>query len=161
LTDTVTVTIAGVPDGASLSAGTDQGGGVWNLTQAELSGLTVAPPANSDADFTLHVTATATHQAGGSDTQSHDLAVTLAPVADPPTLCCADVSGPPNPAISLAIPAGLGDPDGSETLTLRFTGVPAGATFSLGSDQGGGVWQIDNAQSVDLSTLTVTPPTNS
>jgi hypothetical protein len=161
VTDTVTVDIAGVPLGATLSAGANQGGGVWHLTQAQLAGLTITPPANSDADFTLGVTATAAHQAGGNDIQSHNLAVTVAGVADAPSFSCADVEGNPNSAIALDITAGLGDTDGSESLTLRFTGVPTGATLSFGSDQGGNVWQIDNAQSLDLSTLTITPQAGS
>src|SRR5207247_436877 len=45
------VTIAGVPTGASLSAGTDKGNGTWTLVPAQLSGLTLTPAANSDADF--------------------------------------------------------------------------------------------------------------
>jgi len=160
-TDTVTVTIAGVPAGATLSAGIDQGGGTWALSVAQLAGLTITPPTNRDADFTLTVTATAEHQAGGSFTQSQDLAVTVDPVADAPSLSFDDVSGDPDTAITLNVTAGLGDPDGSESLTLRFTGVPAGAVLSLGSDQGGGVWQIDGAQALNLSALTITPPAGS
>jgi large repetitive protein len=44
--------ISGVPSGAVLSAGTDNGDGSWTLTSAQLSGLTITPPANSDGDFT-------------------------------------------------------------------------------------------------------------
>ena len=37
-TETVqSITITGVPDGATLSAGTDNGGGSWTLTPAQLS----------------------------------------------------------------------------------------------------------------------------
>ena len=54
----LSITISGVPSGAVLSAGTDNGDGSWTLTPEQLSGLTITPPANSDADFTLTVTAT-------------------------------------------------------------------------------------------------------
>jgi hypothetical protein len=101
------------------------------------------------------VTATATHQAGGSDSQTHDLA---SPSRASPTRrasACATCRGNPNTAIPLDITAGLGDQDGSETLTLALHRRARGeSASSLGSDQGGGVWQIDNAQSLDLSTLT-------
>ena len=62
LTDTdgsesLSIVISGVPTGANLSAGTDNGDGTWTLTQGQLSGLTLTPPSDSDTDFTLTVTA--------------------------------------------------------------------------------------------------------
>ncbi|MEQ9642146.1 MAG: hypothetical protein RIM84_19130 [Alphaproteobacteria bacterium] len=53
------VTIAGVPDGAMLSAGTDNGDGTWTLTPDQLAGLTLTPPDGSQSDFSLSVTAEA------------------------------------------------------------------------------------------------------
>ena len=53
--------------------------------------------------------------------------------------------------------AALADTDGSEELTLTLSGFPAGATFNLGAADGGD-WVIENAESLDLSTLTMTPP---
>jgi len=64
--ESLSITIAGVPAGASLSAGTDVGNGLWTLTPAQLQGLTITPPAGGDADFTLTVTATSTESANGS-----------------------------------------------------------------------------------------------
>ncbi len=52
------IVIAGVPEGASLSAGTDNGDGSWTLTEADLPGLTVTPAHNSSDDFTLTYTVT-------------------------------------------------------------------------------------------------------
>ncbi|UTW45774.1 VCBS domain-containing protein [bacterium SCSIO 12696] len=57
--------------------------------------------------------------------------------------------------IPLAIGAALADTDGSETLALQVSGVPAGATLSAGTDLGGGVWSLSAA---DLSGLTINPP---
>src|SRR5262245_53789885 len=51
------VTISGVPAGATLSAGTPAGAGTFVLTPAQLAGLSITPPPDSDADFTLGVTA--------------------------------------------------------------------------------------------------------
>ncbi|MBF0444658.1 MAG: hypothetical protein HQL68_03650, partial [Magnetococcales bacterium] len=70
LTDTdgsesLSITIEGVPTGATLSNGTDNGDGTWSLVTADLDGLTVTPALNSDDNFTLTVTATSTEADGG------------------------------------------------------------------------------------------------
>src|SRR5262249_58089839 len=64
-----------------------------------------------------------------------------------------------NQPVTLAgvIAASLVDTDGSETLTVQISGVPAGATLSAGNNLGGGVWSVTAAQ---LASLTMTPPTN-
>ena len=49
--ETLSITIADVPTGATLSAGTDNGNGTWTLNPGELNGLTITPPADSDVDF--------------------------------------------------------------------------------------------------------------
>src|SRR5437016_4028412 len=73
--ETLRVTVAGVPIGATLSAGTNNGNGTWTLNSTQLSGLTIKPPLNSDAAFTLTVTATSTESNGGNT------ASTVAPLA--------------------------------------------------------------------------------
>jgi Ca2+-binding RTX toxin-like protein len=83
-TTDVSILISGVPAGASLSAGTNLGGGTWSLTVGQLSGLKLTPPGNSGVDFDLTVTATGS---GGSTTAS--LPVVLAAVADAPKLSVA------------------------------------------------------------------------
>ena len=76
--ETLTLTISGVPVGATLSAGTDQGGGVWSLTgltQAQLDALSITPPADFSGTFNLTVTATATEGAtvaGGGEINEAD-----------------------------------------------------------------------------------------
>src|SRR6185503_1505743 len=70
LTDTdgsesLEIRIEGMPVGATLSAGVNQGGGVWSLTATQLTNLTLAPRPDSDADFTLNVRAIATERNGG------------------------------------------------------------------------------------------------
>ena len=155
--ETLSVTIAGVPTGATLSAGTDNGDGTWTLSGGDLDGLTITPPANSDVDFTLSVTATTTD---GTDTATTTgtMAVSVAPDADAPTLTVADVSGTEDTAIPLNIAAGLTDTDGSETLSVTIAGVPTGATLSAGTDNGDGTWTLSGG---DLDGLTITPPANS
>jgi Ca2+-binding RTX toxin-like protein len=77
----VSILISGVPAGASLSAGTNLGGGTWSLTVGQLTGLKLTPPANSGADFALTVTATGN---GGSTTTL--LPVAVAAMADAPKM---------------------------------------------------------------------------
>src|SRR5262249_3696240 len=62
----VTVTITGVPPGATFSAGTNNGNGSWSFTQAQLMGLTVTVP--TGGLLSLGVTATASFPGGGPTT---------------------------------------------------------------------------------------------
>ena len=80
----VTITISGVPAGATLSAGTNLGDGVWSLTMAQLTNLKLTPPKNSGVDFHLTVTAT-----GSGGLATIELPVKVAAVADAPTLSVA------------------------------------------------------------------------
>ena len=154
----LSITISGIPTGATLSAGTDNGDGSWTLTSAQLSGLTVTPPSDSSSDFTLTVTATAT-DAGSTADSVQTLSVTVNPVADTPTLSVAAASGSEDTAISLSLSAALSDTDGSESLgAIVISGVPTGATLSAGTDNGDGSWTLTSAQ---LSGLSITPPSDS
>src|SRR6185312_15511704 len=64
--ETLSIQISGVPAGATLSAGTNLGGGNWSLTAAQLVGLTMTPPTNFTGTINLGVTATSTETANGS-----------------------------------------------------------------------------------------------
>ena len=149
--ETLTVTISGVPDGATLSAGTDNGDGTWTLSSGDLEGLTITPAGDFSGSFDLGVTA---QSADGEDvaTTSGSITVDVAGVADAPTLDVADVSGSEDTAIALDIDAGL--TDSSETLTVTISGVPDGATLSAGTDNGDGTWTLSSG---DLEGLTITP----
>ncbi|CAM3485552.1 beta strand repeat-containing protein [Thalassospira profundimaris] len=150
--ETMTVTISGVPDGATLSAGNDNGDGTWSLSSAQLEGLTITPPDDFSGSFELGVTATS---ADGSDvaTTTDSITVDVTGVADAPTLDVSDASGNEDGAIALSIDAGL--TDSSETLNVTISGVPDGATLSAGVDNGDGTWTLSSEQ---LADLTITPP---
>ena len=150
---TLEVEISGVPDGAVLSAGTDNGDGTWTLTPAQLEGLTITPPEHDDADFTLTVTATDSE----SNETTQTLEVVVTGVADSPTVSVADVTGAEDTAIPLDVSAALVDTDGSETLGVVIDGVPSGASLSAGTNNGDGSWTLTPAQ---LDGLTITPATN-
>src|SRR5690606_39778090 len=124
--ESLSITISGVPDGAELSAGTDNGDGTWTLSADDLDGLTITPPANSDADFQLTVTATST-DGGDTATTVGTIDVSVAADADAPTLTVQDASGTEDQPIALDIASGLTDLDGSESLSITISGVPDGA----------------------------------
>jgi len=151
------VTITGVPSGALLSAGTNNGNGTWSVAVADLPGLTITPPADSDTDFTLGVSVTSTEAANGDTATSvASIDVTVNAVADTPTLTGQDTWGTFLTPIPLDITTALVDLDGSESLSaVTISGVPLGSVLSAGVNNGNGTWSVDVA---DLNGLTITPP---
>src|SRR5439155_830075 len=89
--ETLSLQIGGIPVGATLTDGTHTftatpGNTVANVTGWTLSSLTIIPPANSDADFALTVTATSTESSNGDSASTvASLPVTVIAVADAPT----------------------------------------------------------------------------
>ena len=157
--ETLSITISGIPGGAILSAGSDNGDGSWTLTPAQLEGLTITPPPNSDGDFTLTITATSTESTGGETASvSAELPVIVSAVADAPTLDVGLAAGAEDSAIPLDITSALNDIDGSEMLSITISNVPSGAVLSAGTDNADGTWTLTPAQ---LQGLTITPPPNS
>ncbi len=154
--ETLSVTIRGIPSGAALSAGTNNGNGVWVLTPAQLTGLTLTPPANFSGSFNLEISAISTE---GATTAHVDviLPVTVSGLADVPNLLVHAVSGNEDMPILLNISASLADLDGSESLTVMIGGVPLGASLSAGTNLGGGIWSLTQAQ---ISNLSLTPATH-
>ncbi|PKR47253.1 Ig-like domain-containing protein, partial [Thalassospira povalilytica] len=149
--EVLSITINGVPDGATLSAGTDNGDGTWTLNPDQLEGLTITPAEDFSGSFDLGVTATSTD---GEDvaTATGSITVDVVGVADAPTLNVTDASGSEDSAIALDIDAGL--TDSSEVLSVTISGIPDGATLSAGTDNGDGTWTLNPDQ---LEGLTITP----
>ncbi|MEJ1402892.1 MAG: cadherin domain-containing protein, partial [Candidatus Sedimenticola sp. (ex Thyasira tokunagai)] len=78
------ITVSGIPEEATLSAGTDNGDGSWSLTTDQIDGLTISVPSEGAEDFSLSVTATSTESEGGAQasvSQSVDVEVEV--VAEP------------------------------------------------------------------------------
>jgi len=82
--ENLSLTIRGVPLGASLNHGTAQSDGSWTLSAGDLSDLTLTPPPNSSAPINLEITATATGNDTTSATAVNTLHVTLNAVNDAP-----------------------------------------------------------------------------
>ncbi|MDP2071861.1 MAG: type I secretion C-terminal target domain-containing protein, partial [Methylotenera sp.] len=74
--ETLSVSISGVPAGALFSAGTDLGGGTWSFTSAQLNGLQLYPANGFTGTINLTETATSTELSNGS-TASTSMAVSL------------------------------------------------------------------------------------
>jgi hypothetical protein len=58
--ESATIQFLGLPPGTSLSAGTDAGGGTWELTEADFAGLTFTPPPGFAGAIRLTVLVTVT-----------------------------------------------------------------------------------------------------
>ena len=158
--DKVEIVISGVPAGAELSAGNDNGDGTWTLDPEDLEGLGVTPPPDSNDDFTMTVSVTVTDKESGDvKTDQAILNVDVTGVADAPTVTVTDVTGGEDAAIALGIGVALADTDGSESIiSVVISGVPADAIFSAGADDGSGNWTVPVG---DLAGLTVAPPADS
>ncbi|MEP2544627.1 MAG: hypothetical protein ABJI82_08175, partial [Alphaproteobacteria bacterium] len=80
----LSVTIGGVPEGANLSAGTDNGDGTWTVSGGDLEGLSLSVPFEDEVEaFDLTFTATATEQSNNSMATSAAVVVAAAAVVAP------------------------------------------------------------------------------
>ncbi|MEG3696765.1 cadherin-like domain-containing protein, partial [Vibrio coralliirubri] len=90
LTDTdgsenLAILIEDVPEGSSLSAGTDNGDGTWSLQPGELEGLEFIPSGDFNGDVVLTVNATSTDvDTGTTATASQDVTIHISPANDAP-----------------------------------------------------------------------------
>lgn len=84
--------------------------------------------------------------------------IDIAPVADAPVVVPQPLAiGTEDTAGLLGLVADLFDTDGSETLQLRFSGMPAGSVFNIGYADGP-EWVIEGTDLASLPGLTFTPP---
>ena len=87
--ETLTVSILGVPDGFMLSHGTSIGGGTWTVPAASLSGLQLMPPQDWNGTLNLTLQATSKEAAGQTATTTTPFSVTVEAVNDAPELALA------------------------------------------------------------------------
>ena len=158
--ETLAVTISGVPQGASLSAGFDNGG-IWTLGADQLAGLMLTPAANSHEDITLAVTATATEGVNGDQASvTKSFTITVNSVNDAPEITGGTTSGSvqetDNPALAFGQVFAT-DPDGFSSLTWTVLGGNPGfnpgvyGNFLLHNN---GAWVYElNANDPDLQQL--------
>ena len=171
--------VSDIPVGATLSDGANSFTATDGDTETEISGwnqgtLTITPPADSDVDFMLTVTAEAMEVSNGdTKTTSEPIAVTVNAIADAPLLdlnnlapgpaSAIGVSGDEDTAIAFDVASALSDIDGSESLSLVISGIPVGATLSDGVNvfvATVGETEVDISDWA-LTTMAVTPPPQS
>lgn len=155
--ETLSVTIAGVPAGATLNAGSDLGAGIWSVNSVDFAGLAVTPPANSVTPFSLTVAATATESTGGSTVSSptQTIGITLVAVNDAPIVVdqafAIDENSPNGTVVGTVVAS---DIDAGQTLSFSLTGT----AFAI---DGLGVITVADVNELDFETtatfaLTVT-----
>ena len=143
--DTLTLTIVGLPTGATITDSADSkvfSGSSFTLTGAEVGSTLTLHDGSNSGNFTLNVTANNTTIGEAASSATQTLAVTVNPSAGP-----AGAAGSP---INLALanpPAANGAP-----VTVTITGVPSDWQLSQGTNLGNGTWTV---QTDDLTTLTV------
>ncbi|MXQ11470.1 hypothetical protein, partial [Microvirga makkahensis] len=153
--ETLSVIVSGVPDGAVLSHGTPLADGNWSVKASDVSKLKLTPPRDFSGDIKLTVHATSAEGNGDTASTEKSLVVTVKPVADEPEIHAEDVAGKEDDAIPLKLDAKLTDTDGSEVLSVTILGVPEGALLSHGTQVSAGTWVVSPA---DLEHLSLTPP---
>ena len=143
--DTLTLTIAGLPTGATITDSADSkvfSGSSFTLTGAEVGSTLTLNDGSNSGNFTLNVTANNTTIGEAASSATQTLAVTVNPSVGP-----AGVAGSP---INLA----LANPSAANgaAVTVTITGVPSDWQLNQGTNLGNGTWTV---QSDDLTTLTV------
>lgn len=173
--ETLTITVSGLPDGFSLTdangtpIGVNLGGGAWSVPPSQLDNVYLGRPEHYSGDVALTVTATATEINGDTSTATTTFTVHVEAVADAPALAAEDAAGTENQWHDLSINANLVDADGSESLTVYVTDVPDGATLDQGTRLtapvtladgtvlAAGTWALTPAQA---ETVRILPPEN-
>ncbi|MFQ5954435.1 MAG: hypothetical protein ACE5JZ_05160 [Kiloniellales bacterium] len=143
------ITVAGVPAGASLSAGADNRDGTWSLGPDEIDGLTITVPA--DAELALDVTAR-----GAIGGEPARVLARLAVAVEARLPADAARGGTDDDqAIPLDLAGALADLSNREGLMITVADMPDGARLSAGADRGDGTWTLGPS---DLDGLTIAVP---
>ena len=150
--ESLSITITNVPDGARLNPGTDNGDGTWTVTPSELPLVCILPPDDFSGEMTMTLNVTSTENDGDTATTSEGFTVAVAAVADTPDLSVSAASTAEDTTVGLAITTVNVDVDGSEAVTsVTIAGIPAGAVVAAGTDSG-----LTVTLSADGTTATVT-----
>ncbi len=155
--ETVTLSIAGLPEGAKLVDGDGNVLDATNISGDQIGDIHLVPPQDFSGEIVLSVTATTQD---GDSTQTSDpapLTVTVGGVADAPIVQVGDGAGDEDGLIGLSISVAQGDIDGSETVSVAIQGLPEGAKLF---DAAGNELEPGNISPDVLSGLKLLPPLN-
>lgn len=157
--ESLTVTVTGLPDGFQLTDGeTAYSGSPVQIPQSALSSLSLLPAAGFTGSVALTVTATAEETDGDTASVSETVAITLGETAAAPALSILNATGAEDGTIPLSItaaPGGAGD-----TVSVTLSGLPDGAvlTNAVGESFTESPVTLTPAQ---LNGLAITPPADS
>lgn len=132
--ESLTIAIGGVPEGATLLDGNGQEVDPSNVPAAALDGLSMTLPEDFSGAIPLTVTAISQDGESTSAPVTEAFTVTVTGVADAPELTVADARGDEGFALPVSISSALTDTDGSETLSVEISGIPEGVTLSDGQN---------------------------
>ncbi|MDA1090068.1 MAG: LamG domain-containing protein [Proteobacteria bacterium] len=167
----LSVTISKVPLTARLSAGTDQGSGIWSLTEADLEGLTYWVPSGGSGEVVVSVSvvtrAAPDDAARPPPTNTTTTAFGIAVPAPPGEQDEPEPEPEPEPlsppvqeptldavlgeAIALDIDTGFSDTGAPKDLRILISGVPPDARLTAGADNGDETWTLSAADLVGLN----------
>ena len=139
----LSISVSGVPLDATLSAGTNNGGGSWTLTAPQLSGLKLNA---GETSGTLHVIATNTTTGEVASSATSDIAVTVSPAPVVSSLAGTVLTASGNEGTAIPLTITATPVDGDDVLSITITGVPLDATLSAGTNNGGGSWTLTAPQ---------------
>ncbi len=128
------VRVSNVPDGASLNGGNSVADGSFHVDVAELDGLAITPPANSDASFELTVTPFDGSTAYVNLTET--LTVDVNAVVDGGHVDVANFGIVTGASGRLPFRFAFDDLDGSENHTVTFHNLPDFISLSAGEKIG-------------------------
>lgn len=166
--EALAVTISGVPDGATLSAGAANDDGTWTVPGDQLDGLKLSVPFNADIPaFTLAAVAVATEAANGDTASSAPFTAEGQGLELPPQVTDVDVSASVGDGqlihdngsvigVSYAIDlsASVNGHENVNGLSVTISGLPDGATLTAGHDNGDGTFTLTPDQFDGLQLVT-------
>ncbi len=176
--ETFNVTISGIPAGAKITYnGVEQtvsGNSVTILNFSNSAPLSVTPPPNSNADFSLTVSAVSVDGTDSSAAVSREIDVSVTGDADSAVIALPAISYTTSEAMldstgahkvalsSLVASVASADTDVSETVTLRITGLAEGFSISgaILVTTGTGAERVWVVSADDLDTVFITVPDN-
>ncbi|MDZ4262981.1 MAG: Ig-like domain-containing protein, partial [Pseudomonadota bacterium] len=122
-----------------------------------ISGTNVVFTPSSNYEGPASFTYTVRDPAGATSTATVNVSVgsAMAPSVVVLKSLVAIAHGTGGTSVKFPITTTLVDTDGSETLSIRVSGVPTGVSFNSGTNLGGGVWQFTTA---DLPNLMLNLP---
>jgi len=145
--------------------GNSEDNNTWNIpiTGGDAPNVFVQAPEDWSGELTGLKVTTIVNDGGSIQEVTKDVSVTFVAVADKVTLDATNSFGDEGQAVDLNLNAMMDDLDGSETMSVRLSGIPEGATFTAGSSIigvsfDGSSYTITNINASDINSIKMTTP---